>query len=96
MVHRHQDDRLFFSAGAFKVVLYDARRGSPTHGVVNVLHPGTHERGLLRIPAGVYHAVCNIGTEEALFVNLPTRPYDHADPDKFRLPRENDVIPYRL
>jgi dTDP-4-dehydrorhamnose 3,5-epimerase len=96
VVHRLQDDRLFFSSGVFKVVLYDARAGSPSHGRVNVLHPGTYDRGLLRIPAGVYHAVCNVGPETATFINLPTKPYDHDDPDKYRLPLVNDVIPYRL
>jgi dTDP-4-dehydrorhamnose 3,5-epimerase len=96
VVHRLQDDRLFFSSGLFKVVLYDGRAHSRTHGRIDVLHPGTHERGLLRIPAGVYHAVCNVGPETGTFVNLPTRPYDHDDPDKYRLPVVNDVIPYRL
>ena len=46
------------------------------------------------IPRGVYHAVQNIGTTEALFVNMPTRPYNHGDPDKFRLPLKNDLIPF--
>jgi dTDP-4-dehydrorhamnose 3,5-epimerase len=27
---------------------------------------------------------------------MPTRPYDHADPDKYRLPLDNDVIPFRF
>ena len=31
-----------------------------------------------------------------MFVNLPSQPYRHDDPDKYRLPLENDVIPYRL
>jgi dTDP-4-dehydrorhamnose 3,5-epimerase len=26
--------------------------------------------------------------------NLPTWPYDHADPDKYRLPIKNDLIPF--
>jgi dTDP-4-dehydrorhamnose 3,5-epimerase len=42
----------------------------------------------------VYHAVRNIGTGDAMFVNMPTRPYDHADPDKYRIPVQNDVIPF--
>jgi dTDP-4-dehydrorhamnose 3,5-epimerase len=50
----------------------------------------------LSIPAGVYHAVQNVGDREAAFVNLPSQPYQHDDPDKYRLPIDNDVIPYRL
>jgi dTDP-4-dehydrorhamnose 3,5-epimerase len=27
-------------------------------------------------------------------INLPTCPYDHADPDKYRLPIKNELIPF--
>jgi dTDP-4-dehydrorhamnose 3,5-epimerase len=79
-----------------RIVLYDARSDSPTRGCVNVFHLGSHDRALLSIPAGVWHAVQNVGPHEAAFVNLPSRPYEHDDPDKYRLPLDNDVIPYRL
>jgi len=96
VVHRKQEDRLFFSLGRFKLVLYDDRAGSPTHGLVNEHFYGERNRALVRIPAGVFHAVQNVGTTDALFVNLPTRAYRHADPDKHRLPLDNDLIPYRF
>ena len=48
------------------------------------------------IPAGVYHAHQNLGSEDALFISMPTRAYNHADPDVYRLPVNNDVIPYRF
>ena len=84
------------SQGTIQVVLYDAREDSPTHGLVNDLCFSEHNRALFTIPAGVWHALKNVGDKDALFVNMPTRAYDHADPDKFRLPLDNDVIPYRL
>ena len=37
-----------------------------------------------------------IGTAEAMFVNLPTRPYDYDAPDKRRLPADTDAIPFRF
>jgi dTDP-4-dehydrorhamnose 3,5-epimerase len=37
-----------------------------------------------------------VGETDAYFVNLPTRAYDHANPDKFRLPLDTDLIPYRF
>ena len=40
------------------------------------------------------HAVQNIGHEEAIFINMPSRAYDHADPDKYRLPVKNPLIPF--
>jgi len=96
VVHRVQNDRLFVFAGILKIALYDGRTDSATHGLVNVFHLGTHDRALLFVPAGVWHAVQNVGAEEGAFVNLPSRPYIHEDPDKYRLPVDNDVIPYRL
>jgi dTDP-4-dehydrorhamnose 3,5-epimerase len=96
VVHQSQNDRLFVYAGVLRIALYDARTDSPTHGLVNVFHVGGHDRALLSIPAGVYHGVRNVGSEEGAFVNLPSRPYQHDDPDKYRLPVDNDVIPYRL
>jgi len=93
-MHRKQDDRLFLSAGTVRVVLYDDRADSPTAGMLNELFFGDHNRALFVIPAGVYHAIQNVDTWETVLVNMPTRPYDHADPDKYRLPLANDLIPY--
>jgi dTDP-4-dehydrorhamnose 3,5-epimerase len=96
VVHRVQNDRLFAYAGVLRIVLYDARAGSDSFGRLNVFHLGEHDRALLNIPAGVFHAVQNVGDSEAAFINLPSQPYQHDDPDKYRLPPDNDVIPYRL
>lgn len=96
VIHYESDDRLFFARGVARVVLYDAREGSPTHGIVNELYFDAANRGILRIPCGVIHAVQNIGLEDATFVNMPTRAYDHANPDKYRLPLDSDVVPYRF
>lgn len=96
VVHYEQDDRLFFSLGVIKVVLYDDRPGSPTRGLINEIVLGERNRGMVTIPRGVYHALWNIGHTEAFFINMPTRPYDHANPDKYRLPINDDAIPYRF
>ena len=96
VVHLEQDDRLFLASGSIKVVLYDAREDSPTVGHLNDFVFGTHDRALLQIPPGVFHAVKNVGHTEAVFVNLPSRPYLHEDPDKYRLPAGSEAIPYKL
>ena len=44
----------------------------------------------------MWHAVQNVGQVDAYFVNTPTRPYDHAHPDKRRLPVDSDEIPFSL
>jgi dTDP-4-dehydrorhamnose 3,5-epimerase len=92
-VHRLHDDRIFISRGEVRVVLYDSRVDSPTHGLVNEIFRTALDRDLMVIPAGVYHAHQNCGTEDALFISMPTRAYYHRDPDVYRLPVNNDVIP---
>ena len=94
--HDDQDDRLFFSAGSLKVGLYDDRDGSPTKGMANELFFDPHNRGLLRIPRGVWHAVRNVGPDDALFVNCPTAPYRHEQPDKWMLPADSPEIPLEI
>jgi len=95
IVHELQDDRLFFISGSVRVALFDAREDSPTFGRVSVHYLGVNSRGIIRVPAGVFHALRNLGTDDVVFVNLPTMPYDHENPDKRRLPLDTDQIPYR-
>ena len=95
-VHRLHDDRIFISRGELKVVLYDARPDSPTQGLINELYRSELRRSLMVIPRGVFHAHVNIGATDALLVSMPTRGYDHASPDVFRLPLDTDAIPYRF
>ena len=96
IVHQLQDDRLWVSLGFLKIVLYDARAGSPTHGLVNEIFVSERNRALLVVPRGVFHAVQNVGQVDAYYVNAPTRAYDHAQPDKLRLPVDTDRIPHSL
>jgi dTDP-4-dehydrorhamnose 3,5-epimerase len=92
--HENQDDRLFVSMGTLKIVLFDRREGSPTEGLINEIHLSERNRGLLIIPRLVAHAVQNIGNTDALFVNLPTQPFNHQQPDKYRIALSSGEIPY--
>jgi dTDP-4-dehydrorhamnose 3,5-epimerase len=94
VVHRLQDDRLFFLGGVARVALFDDRPVSPTYRMLNVFVMSERNRGLVIIPKGVFHAVKNIGNGDAFFINLPTRAFNHSDPDKYRLPLKNDLIPF--
>jgi dTDP-4-dehydrorhamnose 3,5-epimerase len=93
-VHHDQVDRYFFFQGAIKLVLYDDRADSPTYRLVNELYFSEINRSLVLVPPYVYHAVQNVGTTDALLINLPSEPYRHNDPDKYTLPLNNDLIPY--
>lgn len=93
-VHRLHDDRIFISQGEIKVVLYDDRDDSPTYGMINEIYRSELRRSLMVIPRGVFHAHLNVGTRDALLVSMPTRGYDHAEPDVYRLPLDTNAIPY--
>ena len=92
--HHNHDDRLMIVRGECKVVLFDNRPDSPTHEMINELYVSGQRPTLIVIPTYVFHAVENIGNEIAAFVNMPTQPYDYERPDKYRLPLQNDRIPY--
>ena len=94
--HRWQNDRLAYTNGHFRVVLYDLRPDSSTFGLLQVLHVGIDQPVLLEIPPLVVHGVQNIGSETATFINMPTRPWCPADPDKMRLPEKDSRIPFNF
>jgi dTDP-4-dehydrorhamnose 3,5-epimerase len=93
-VHRLHDDRIFISRGEIKVALYDDRENSPTYGMLNELHRSEVQRTLMVIPHGVYHAHVNVGSGDAMLISMPTRAYNHAAPDVYRLPLDTTEIPY--
>lgn len=94
VMHKLQDDRIFTALGVQRWVFFDNRPGSPTFKMINSFTFGERKRVLLIIPRGVYHAVQNVGETDAVFINVPTHPYNHADPDKYRLALKNDLIPF--
>ena len=95
-LHKEHADRYFIQFGELEVVLYDVRPDSPTNGLLSRVVLSQFDRRLINIPAGIWHADHNIGTTDAVFVNFPTQPYDHANPDKYRLPINTDEIPHRF
>ena len=92
--HRKQNDFMTVVKGMAKIVLYDAREGSPTRGEIDEFFVGEHHRILIRIPAMVMHGYKTIGVEPCLLINLPTRCYDPNDPDEFRVPPHDNDIQY--
>ncbi|HUT98875.1 MAG TPA: dTDP-4-dehydrorhamnose 3,5-epimerase family protein [bacterium] len=90
--HRAQTDRFSCICGTARLVLYDGRPGSPTHGSVNQFVIGNLCPRLVLIPAGVQHGFAALGPEPALVLNIPTKTYDYMDPDEQRLdPHSNDI-----
>lgn len=94
--HKRQSDRLAFTLGNFRIVLYDQRPDSSTHGQVNVLDVGLANKVQLTIPPFVIHGVQNRGAEFSTFMNMPDNTYDPGNPDKSRLPPDHPAIPYQF
>lgn len=92
--HERQIDHFCCLSGMAKVVLYDDREGSPTRGLVNEFFLGEHNPMLVEIPALVFHGLKCVSEREAIVLNLPTEPYDHAHPDEFRVGAHDERIPY--
>jgi dTDP-4-dehydrorhamnose 3,5-epimerase len=93
-LHREHDDRYALILGEMELVLYDPRPESSTSGELCKLILSGSQRCLVNIPRNVWHADHNIGTTDVVVVNFPTIAYDHAKPDKYRLPLDTDLIPY--
>lgn len=95
-LHKLHEDRYFVVSGEMEVVLYDARPESSTYGLVSVVPLSWYNRRMMNIPAGIWHADRNIGSQDVMLINCPTRAYDYENPDKYRLPLDTDQIPYKF
>ncbi len=92
--HGKQYDNMVVVHGMMKIVLYDRRPESKTHGEVMELFAGGYNPLRITIPPGVCHGFKCISAEEAMVVNTVSEPYNYDDPDEFRVhPHDND-IPY--
>lgn len=94
--HEYTTDRLFCNDGVLKIVLYDTRPESPTCGQINEFRFGSARPAMVVVPPKVWHAVKNIGQEQALLLNIVDRAYCYENPDHWRLPHDTESIPYSL
>lgn len=93
-MHKQHTDRYLVLAGEMVLVLYDDRDDSATRGVVQEFFLTRDGLNQITIPPGVWHAHVNVGQGDLVFANAPTEPFQHDNPDKWRLPLETDEIPY--
>ncbi len=92
--HELQTDHFVCVHGMAKIVLYDRRKDSPTHGELNEFFIGELNPCLIKIPPSVVHGFKGMGQDVALIVNVPTELYNYDDPDEHRLPYDAEEIPY--
>jgi len=92
----HIHDRMTLNyavpVGSIKMVLYDEREGSPTHGEVMELTLGPRNYQLVTVPPNVWNGFKGVGTETALVANCSTIPHDPTE--IHRLDPLQNHIPY--
>ncbi|MDX1648635.1 MAG: dTDP-4-dehydrorhamnose 3,5-epimerase [Myxococcota bacterium] len=92
--HGLATDRLFAARGRVRLVLYDARMASPSHGTLWERVFGRDRPLLVVVPPGVWHGVQALGHEPSLLVNVVDRAFAYEGPDHWRLPADTAEIPY--
>ena len=92
--HKKQTDNFTCIKGKMRLGLYDARESSPTFGKVEEYIISLEYPMLVQIPPDVYHGFKCVGDEEAIVINTVTEPYDHNDPDEYRVDAFENNIPF--
>lgn len=78
--------------GCIKMVLYDDRGDSPTHGEVQEIFIGEDSYNLVTVPPLIWNGFKGIGTETAIVANCASIPHDPNEIE--RLEPFSDAIPY--
>lgn len=92
--HIHKKMTLNYAvvSGSVKLVLYDARDGSPTKGEIQEIFLGRENYSLVTIPPGVWNGFKGIGDKPAIVANCSDIPHDPEEID--RMDPHNNNIPY--
>ncbi len=78
--------------GHAKLVMYDLREDSPTHGVLQEVFMGVDNYVLVQIPPGIANGYKAYGDELVIMANCATIP--HEPDEMLRMPYDTDQIPY--
>ena len=92
--HRHRLMTLNYTVpvGMVKLVCYDDREGSPSHGQVQEVHVGELNYALVTIPPLVWNGFKCEGSVPALVANCATIPHDPGEIE--RLDPFTSEVPY--
>ncbi len=93
-LHKEHEDRYANLSGEAEVLLYDVRPSSSTLGQLCRVRMSEYDRCVVNVPIHVWHATRNLGSDDFVAINFPTRPFIHDHPDKYRLPLDTPLIPF--
>lgn len=108
-LHEKQTDRIFLLKGSVRFVglMFEC---SVEHGNPRITNPnftvvsGQHtlldlivlssSPRVITIPPGIWHAFQNVGTEEALVINVPDISYNYEKPDETRMDPHDSIVAF--
>jgi dTDP-4-dehydrorhamnose 3,5-epimerase len=79
--------------GMIKLVLYDCRETSPTHGAIEEIFIGDDNYVMVHIPTGIANGSKGMGVPFSILANVASEPHDPAL-KYLRIDPHSDVIPY--
>ncbi len=75
-MHREMTVNYAVVSGMIKLVLFDGRPSSPSHGRVEELFVGEQNYVLVKVPPKVWNGFKGIGVKPAIVANCATLPHD--------------------
>jgi len=91
-IHKKQEQNYAVIKGMIKLVIYDIRKNSKTHGKLEEIFMGDLDYKLVKIPIGVANGWKCIGTDTAILANLSDLPHEVGEMD--RIEPFSKEIPY--
>lgn len=94
--HRHRDMTLNYACvfGRIKLVIYDDRQDSPTHGAIMEQFLGPDHYALVQIPPGLWNGFKGMSDPHAIIANCCTHAHDPIANRSDRIDPLNNDIPY--
>jgi dTDP-4-dehydrorhamnose 3,5-epimerase len=95
--HRRQTQNLAVPSGRIRVVIYDLRADSSTHGEASVVELGRPDAyARLRIPPGLWYGFACLGDRAALIANCADLPHEPNESESLELEALGAAIVERL
>ena len=92
-LHTKMEQNFVVPVGKMKLVFFDAREDSSTHGKIEEVILSPEDYFLLQVPSGVWYGFQGLSEEPAMLVNCATLPHD---PEESQImPLESNTIPYK-
>jgi dTDP-4-dehydrorhamnose 3,5-epimerase len=82
-IHRKMELNYAVISGNIKLVLYDARNDSPTHGELQEIFMGEDNYVLVTVPPHIINGFKAVGNEKAIVANCASIPHDPEEIERF-------------